>query len=123
MMEAPVSYGDMTAVPVVTSTPRPPLEFNCNSRTPLLRVNDVAYVVAGSIWLRSEPRHSEDTLSKLLPKYAPYYISIDGGPTCDGDYVFWHVTVAELGEGGTEAMTGWMAEANGSEYFLENLYP
>jgi hypothetical protein len=123
MMEAPVFYGDMTAVPVVTSTPRPPLEFNCNSRTPLLRVDDVAYVVADGIWLRSEPRHSEDTQSRLLPKYAPYYIFIDGGPACDDDYVFWHVTAAELGEGGTETIAGWMAEANGNEYFLENLNP
>ena len=123
MMEAPVFYGDMTAVPIVTSTPRPPLEFNCNSRTPLLRVDDVAYVVSDGIWLRSGPRHSEDTQSRLLPKYAPYYIIIDGGPACDDDYIFWHVTVSELGEGGTETLTGWMAEANGSEYFLENLYP
>jgi hypothetical protein len=123
MMEAPVFYGDGTAVPGITSTPRPPLDFNCNSKPPQLRVDDAAYIIADGIWLRNGPQRSEDTQSRLLPKYAPYHIYIDGGPVCDNDYIFWHVTASQLGEGGTETLTGWMAEANGSEYFLENLYP
>jgi hypothetical protein len=123
MLEAPVFYGDRTPLPVILSTPRPPLETNCNSKPPLLRVNDVAYIVSDGIWLRNAPRRSEDTQSRLLPKYAPYYIYIDGGPACDNDYIFWRVTASQLGEGGTETITGWMAEANGTEYFLENLFP
>jgi hypothetical protein len=123
MVEAPVFYGDMTPVPVTTSTPRPPLEFECNSLPPLLRVGDIASVIADGVWLRSEPRRAEDTQSRLFQQYAPYFIEIDVGPVCAEDYVFWHVTASLLGEGGGETVTGWMAEANSSEFFLENLYP
>jgi hypothetical protein len=123
MVEAPVFYGDMTPVPVITSTPRPPLEFECNSLPPLLRMGDIVSVIADGVWLRSEPRRAEDTQSRLFQQYAPYFIEIDVGPVCAEDYVFWHVTASLLGEGGGETVTGWMAEADSSEYFLVNLYP
>jgi hypothetical protein len=123
MVEAPVFYGDFTPVPDIPSTPRPPLEFECNSLPPLLRVGDIVSVIADGVWLRSEPRRAEDTQSRLFQQYAPYFIEIDVGPVCAEDYVFWHVTTSLLGEGGGETLTGWMAEANSSEYFLENLYP
>ena len=123
MLEAPVFYGDSTPVPVITSTPRPLLEFECPSLPPLLRVGDIASVIADGVWLRSEPRRAEDTQSRLFQQYAPYFFEIDVGPVCADDYVFWHVTASLLGEGGGETVTGWMAEANSSEYFLENLYP
>jgi hypothetical protein len=38
----------------------------------------------------------------------------------DKQYLFWKVTVSEMGEGG-QNYVGWMAESSPQEYYLENL--
>jgi hypothetical protein len=115
-------HGGPTSTPLREPTPPAPLDdFHCASLTPLLRPANPAYIIADGIWLRNDPHRTEETKSRLLQKYAPYHVLVDGSPVCDNDYVFWHVTVYQIGEGG-ETMTGWMAEANSSEYFLETIY-
>jgi hypothetical protein len=121
MADADLAYIGSIPTPFATTTPRPPLEgYNCNSLSPRLRVGDFAYIIGDGIWLRSEPRRTVETQSRLLPKFGPYQTEITDGPVCADDHTFWHVNIYQIGEGG-ETSSGWMAEANPTEYLLEIL--
>ena len=86
-----------------------------------LQVGDRVLIIAGTLWLRSEPRVDEETEIRFFQQYTPVEIIVTGGPECVDESVFWEVSVSELGEGG-ETFTGWMAE-NGEEiYFLDIWY-
>jgi hypothetical protein len=122
MVEAAVYYGRAAPVSLTTATPRPPLEgYVCKSLPPRLRVGDYAYVIADAVWFRNAPSLSEDTQSRILTKYAPYISEIKDGPVCVDDYTFWAVNVYKIGEGEDELWSGWISEANTTDYLLEAL--
>ena len=117
-------YGYPIPQPTATATPRPALaDFDCStSLPPRLRVGDVAHVIANSVWLRSEPVRSEETQIKLFLQYAPVLLIIEAGPLCQRKYVYWRVQASRMGEGG-ETYSGWIAESDDQEYFLEVWLP
>jgi hypothetical protein len=112
--------GAPTATPFIAPTPRPPVEgFTCaNAPVSRLRVDDRVLIIAGSIWLRSEPRVSEDTQQSLYIQYSPEEFVITDGPVCADNFVFWKVSVKSL-VNGLEIEPGWMAESGQGQYLLD----
>lgn len=109
---------DATATPQPTPTALTALaDYSCSSMTPQLRIGDSAYIVASSIWLRSEPALGNDTKLENYQQFAPVILTVLEGPECVDTYTFWRVQVTEIGEGGA-SREGWMAEADDTEYFL-----
>lgn len=109
--------------PAVLPTQGPtPDGFTCEEALPSrLQVGDRVLIIAGTLWLRSEPLVDEETEIRFFQQYTPVEILVTGGPECVDDAVFWEVSVSELGEGG-ETFTGWMAENGGEIYFLDIWY-
>ncbi|RPH60494.1 MAG: hypothetical protein EHM81_06130 [Chloroflexi bacterium] len=124
MFHAAEYYGDPTLTPPAPRAPSPLAGFKCpKALEPRLRPRDVAYIIADSITLRHTPDIVPGSKYRAWGKYAPVIVQIDGNPVCvDKQYVFWKVTVSEMGEGGQEYQ-GWMAESGPEEYYLENLNP
>ena len=115
--------GAPARTPAVQPTQRPaPEGFTCEDALDTrLAVGDRALIIAGTLWLRSEPRVDEETEIRFFQQYTPIEIQINNGPECVEESVFWEVTVSELGEGG-ETYTGWMAESGGEIYFVDVWY-
>jgi hypothetical protein len=115
--------GAPARTPAVQPTQRPvPEGFACeNALDTRLRVGDRVLIIAGTLWLRSEPRVDEETEIRFFQQYTPVEIIITGGPECVEESIFWEVSVSELAEGG-ETFTGWMAENGGEIYFLDIWY-
>ena len=100
-------------------TPRPPLEgFACPNTPPTrLRVGDRITVVTDAVFLRSSPKADA---TNQIGKYAQYpgvMIKVTDGPVCD-KYVYWKVDVSTFGEG-NQTISGWLAEGDLKEYYLE----
>jgi hypothetical protein len=113
--------GGPTITPIPTITERPPLSgFTCpDTLTTRLRLGDYATISTDFLWLRKEP--NPDNISaeiRLYPQYAPVTIRIIGGPKCISPFIYWEVEIIESGEE-AEIYTGWMAESDGENYFLE----
>ncbi|HWQ45871.1 MAG TPA: hypothetical protein VN376_03330, partial [Longilinea sp.] len=107
-----------TATPIASPEALATLEgYSCSSMEPLLRIGDSAYIVASSIWLRSEPTLDNAIKLENYLQFAPVILTVLEGPECVDTYTFWRVQVTEMGEGGT-SREGWMAEADDTEYFL-----
>jgi hypothetical protein len=115
--------GAPARTPAVQPTERPtPEGFTCEGALPSrLRVGDRVLIVAGTLWLRSEPRVDEETEIRFFQQYTPVEIILTGGPECADESIFWEVSVSELAEGG-QTFTGWMAENNTDLYFLDIWY-
>lgn len=115
--------GEPARTPAVQPTERPePEGFTCEDALPSrLRVGDRVYIIAGTLWLRSEPLVDEETEIRFFQQYTPVEITLTGGPECVDESVFWEVSVSELVEGG-QTFTGWMAENGGEIYFLDIWY-
>lgn len=115
--------GGPPATPVPTATKHLPLgDFVCQGALPVrLRVGDNAIITADFLWLRKEPRVSEATEIRLFPQYAPVAIDVVEGPQCEEPNVYWQVQISDLAEGG-EVYSGWMAESDGSDYYLDVWY-
>jgi len=110
-----------TATPLPSPTALTTLaDYSCSSMAPQLRIGDSAYIVASSIWLRSEPTLGNDTKLENYQQFASVILTVLEGPECVDTYTFWRVQVTEIGEGGT-SREGWMAEADDTEYFLAPL--
>ncbi|MCJ7660485.1 MAG: hypothetical protein MUO67_15160 [Anaerolineales bacterium] len=109
--------------PAVQPTQRStPQGFTCDDALPSrLQVGDRALIIAGTLWLRSEPLIDEETEIRFFQQYTPVEIQVTDGPVCAEDSVFWEVTVTEIFEGG-QTYTGWMAESSGEIYFLDIWY-
>jgi len=113
--------GGPTITPIPTITDRPPLSgFTCpDTLTTRLRVGDYATISTDFLWLRKEPNPENISAEiKLYPQYAPVTIRIIGGPKCISPFIYWEVEIIENGEK-AEIYTGWMAESDGENYFLE----
>ncbi len=117
-------YGGLTATPIPTDTPRPPLAgFTCAGPPPTrLRRGDYVLIVTDSLWLRSAPRPDADTKIKQFQKYAPLQVQVVDGPECTSQYVYWQVEMSEIAEGG-QTYSGWMAEGDATEYYLQPYDP
>lgn len=104
-----------------TPTQRPALAgFSCPNTPPTrLRVGDYAYIVTNDLLLRSEPRASDDTRIRTYDATDPVSVMILEGPVCTEKFVYWKVSIGIIGEGVPEPETGWMAEGDLREYFLE----
>ncbi len=61
--------------------------------------------------VRSEPAKGENVIAQIYPGTV---VKVAGGPVCADGMVFWQVEHASLPGG-----TGWTAEGNGQEYWLE----
>jgi len=117
--------GAPTQTAVATPSERPSIGggFTCTGSLPVrLRVGDRALITAGFLWLRKEPKVEEATEIRIYGQYAPVLIEVVGGPACVEANIFWQVTVTELGEGG-EQFSGYMAESDGENYYLDVWYP
>lgn len=102
-----------------TPAPLPlPEDYGCESLPPRLRVGDSAQVIADSIWVRSEPRRAGDTRILLLYKDLPLALIIHAGPVCAEGFTFWNVRYYAGSE-----YSGWIAESDSLEYFLEPISP
>jgi hypothetical protein len=102
-------------------TPGPldlPADYTCSSLPPRLRIGDAAQVIVDSVWVRSAPRRSEDTQILLLHKDQPLSLIINSGPVCAEGLTFWNVRYYAGSE-----YTGWVAEGDDQEYFLEAIRP
>jgi hypothetical protein len=102
-------------------TPEPlplPADYACESLAPRLQVGVTAQVVADSIWVRSEPRRAADTQILLLYKDLPVALIVNAGPVCAEGLTFWNVRYYAGAE-----FSGWIAESDSGEYFLEPLAP
>ena len=117
-------YGGPTATPIPTATPRPALAgFTCAGPPPArLLKGDYVLIVTDSLWLRSAPRPDADTKIKQFQKFAPLQIQVVDGPECTSQYVYWKVEMNEMAEGG-QTFSGWMAEGDATEYFLQPYDP
>lgn len=115
--------GEPARAPAVQPTERPtPEGFTCEQALPTrLREGDEVYIIAGTLWLRSDPLVDEETEIRFFQQYTAVEIMVTGGPECVDESVFWEVSVSELGEGG-ETFTGWMAENGDENYFLDIWY-
>ena len=115
--------GSPARTPAVQPTQRPtPQGFTCEEALPpRLQTGDQALIIAGTLWLRSEPLVDEETEIRFFQQYSPVEIQIMDGPICVDDSIFWEVTVKENIEDG-EIFTGWMAESGGEIYFLDLWY-
>jgi len=115
--------GAPARTPAVQPTQRSkPQDFTCDDALPSrLQVGDRALIIAGTLWLRSEPLIDEETEIRFFQQYTPVEIQVMDGPVCVEDSVFWEVTVTEIIEGG-QTYTGWMAESSGEIYFLDIWY-
>jgi len=115
--------GAPARTPAVQPTQRStPQDFTCDDALPSrLQVGDRALIIAGTLWLRSEPLIDEETEIRFFQQYTPVEIQVTDGPVCVEDSVFWEVTVIEIIEGG-QTYTGWMAESSGEIYFLDIWY-
>ena len=106
-----------SGVPTPESLPLPEA-YACGSLAPRLHVGATAQVVADSIWVRSEPRRAADTQILLLYKDLPVALIVNAGPICAEGLTFWNVRYYAGAE-----FSGWIAESDSSEYFLEPLTP
>jgi hypothetical protein len=116
-------FGGPPSTPVPTPTRRPPMaNFDCQGALPpRLNVGDNALITAGFLWLRTDPRVAQSTEIRIFQQYAPVTIKITSGPQCVKPYVYWEVEVNDV-TGTPQTFTGWMAESDGKEYFLDVWY-
>jgi len=114
--------GGPTITEVPTATPRPPIPgFDCpGALPPRLRVGDVVSVIADTVWLMTAPLQDEKGRITGYYKYDPALIQVSDGPVCKDGYVYWNVTVRQTGKSTPD--TGWLAESDGDEYYLEPYY-
>lgn len=107
--------------PLPTATQRPPLEgFDCPNTPPVrLRAGDTARIVTNDLWLRSAPQPTDDSEVALYDSTDPVMIDVLEGPVCGGKFAYWKVRVSLIGEGAPEPVTGWFAEGDLREYYLE----
>lgn len=114
------AVGGLVVSPLLTPTPRPAISgFTCPGSLPVrLRPGDRALLTAEFLWLRKEPRQLSATEVRLFPQYAPVQIEVTSGPTCFPPYVYWEVRISGF-TADSEVFTGWMAESDGADYFLD----
>ena len=95
-----------------------PSDYSCASLPSRLHIGAAAHVVVDSIWIRSEPRRSEDTKVLLIYPGSPIQITVNNGPVCVDGMTFWNIIYT-----GTGLQSGWLAEADSKEYYLEPVAP
>lgn len=117
-------YGGATFRLAPTRIPSILSGFNCpEALPPRLRIQDAAYVIADTLFLRHAPDLKAESKYRNFQKHAPAWIAIVEGPVCVEDkYVFWQVSVSPMSEGTIE-WVGWMAESSPEEYYLERIIP
>jgi hypothetical protein len=102
-----------------TPVPVPvPKTYACSSLSPRLRIGDTANVIVDTVWIRKEPRRSEETKQLLLYRDSPIRLYIDNGPICADGLTYWNIRYQTDVE-----YSGWVAEADASEYYLEKSAP
>jgi hypothetical protein len=122
MVDSGEFYGGATGTPFATREPVTQTGFSCNTLPARLRPGDSAYINNRGVWLRSSPEVGPNNMLKLFPKHAPVLVSILDGPQCASGYLYWQVSITEIGAE-QKIFTGWMAEANAAEYLLLNWNP
>lgn len=120
-----VNFAALTILPtpVPTSTPQPtptPIPFVCpKAPRPRVQVGDsarIAFTDGSNVRIRSTPEVAENILIYLT---AGTEIEIIGGPVCaprpdrTDAFVFWEVFIP------SENLTGWVAEGDSIEYYIE----
>ena len=92
--------------------------YVCSSLSPRLRIGDTARVIVDTVWIRKEPLRSEETQQLLLYRGSPIRFYIDNGPICANGLTYWNIRYRTDAE-----YSGWVAEADASEYYLEKTTP
>ena len=104
-------YGDWIALPSSVDLPVAPTP-NCAAGWTRLEIGMYAMVVPGDPnRVRSEPGKSSEVIGQLYPGTASIVVE---GPICADGLVFWKVENSTIPGG-----SGWTAEGDGKEYWLE----
>jgi hypothetical protein len=98
--------------------PEIPKDYSCASLPSRLHIGDGAHVIVDSLWIRSEPRRSEDTKLLLIYPNSPIQITISNGPICADGLTYWNIIYS-----GTGLNSGWLAEGDAQDYYLERSTP
>jgi hypothetical protein len=105
-----VSSTTPASSPTIQSTP------GCAAGFSKLQVGAAAIVTQGSLpnRVRTSPSTMEDNVVSWL--YPGANVQVLGGPVCSSDLVFWKVAIPGYG-------SGWTAEGDGKNYYLEPYQP
>lgn len=101
-----------------------PVTYDCTDGWTRLLSSETARVVDGAtetqMVIRSEPSQNGAQLGVLSPGSS---IAIVGDPICADGLVYWQFHSAQFPEGDASTELPWVAEGNGTEYWLEPYEP